>query len=443
MFTRRLSSTQNKMVLQTKAFQPGPLGITLDWATGKVTKVLPDFPGGRASVAVGWQFKELNGFPFSKELLLKLVGGKRAFKATFAAARIATPPTPRGSRCGTGRGSGVDMQHSDSFSSSVNGSVIGAASADTDKCGVCRSRFSLTVWRHHCRICGRCVCHDCSPHQVRMDQHLEALQRACKTCVDLESASRNTELVGSVYAAASRLSALHSAGGEVPQPPLVASGNLGQAIAQLQQSVVDLEDADQSRGTRLERAEALAAERSAECAAIAELMAKSSHQHRWATERLVETTIRLGHICPGASSSSGIGGTPTFGGTYPEMTLVQAVSACEDACRMLQQRADMRGKDTNAKQAIEAGIWEKDGASCSICQRRIGKRVLNRRHHCRMCGRCVCSSCSPSMVQLDPKSGPQRMCVLCVDGAFGSKGAAVEVDLSDEGASGGLSFEGP
>jgi len=276
-----------------------------------------------------------------------------------------------------------------------------------------------------------------------MDQHLEALQRACKTCVDLESASRNTELVGSVYAAASRLSALHSAGGEVPQPPLVASGNLGQAIAQLQQSVVDLEDADQSRGTRLERAEALAAERSAECAAIAELMAKSSHQHRWATERLVETTIRLGHICPGASSSSGIGGTPTFGGTYPEMTLVQAVSACEDACRMLQQRADMRGKDTNAKQAIEAGIWEKDGASCSICQRRIGKRVLNRRHHCRMCGRCVCSSCSPSMVQLDPKSGPQRMCVLCVDGAFGSKGAAVEVDLSDEGASGGLSFEGP
>ncbi|CAK0843651.1 unnamed protein product, partial [Prorocentrum cordatum] len=41
-----------------------------------------------------------------------------------------------------------------------------------------------------------------------------------------------------------------------------------------------------------------------------------------------------------------------------------------------------------------------DSASvCTICSTKLGKRHLHRRHQCYLCGRAVCSGCSPSAVQ--------------------------------------------
>jgi hypothetical protein len=39
---------------------------------------------------------------------------------------------------------------------------------DTPTCEVCAVGFSLARRRHHCRICGSCVCGACSAHNVPM-----------------------------------------------------------------------------------------------------------------------------------------------------------------------------------------------------------------------------------------------------------------------------------
>lgn len=58
--------------------------------------------------------------------------------------------------------------------------------------------------------------------------------------------------------------------------------------------------------------------------------------------------------------------------------------------------------------------WEENASNCSICGAKLGKRHLTPRHHCRLCGRSVCSGCSPSSVQLSGQDGPRRACTECV-----------------------------
>lgn len=53
-----------------------------------------------------------------------------------------------------------------------------------------------------------------------------------------------------------------------------------------------------------------------------------------------------------------------------------------------------------------------------MCQKKVGKRHLNPRHHCRTCGRCVCGACSPSSVQLEGQKGLQRVCSPCIAGSL-------------------------
>ncbi|WP_188795046.1 FYVE zinc finger domain-containing protein [Dyella nitratireducens] len=48
---------------------------------------------------------------------------------------------------------------------------IAAWQADTPRCARCNEEFSRAFpvrWRHHCRLCGSCVCDDCSPDRVRL-----------------------------------------------------------------------------------------------------------------------------------------------------------------------------------------------------------------------------------------------------------------------------------
>jgi hypothetical protein len=48
---------------------------------------------------------------------------------------------------------------------------LSAWQPNTPNCGVCNEPFSRAFplrWPHHCRLCGLCVCDDCSPHRVRL-----------------------------------------------------------------------------------------------------------------------------------------------------------------------------------------------------------------------------------------------------------------------------------
>ncbi|KAF2076930.1 hypothetical protein CYY_001768 [Polysphondylium violaceum] len=69
--------------------------------------------------------------------------------------------------------------------------------------------------------------------------------------------------------------------------------------------------------------------------------------------------------------------------------------------------------DTN-----EAPIWvpDREATKCqSICNQSF--TILNRRHHCRNCGKVVCGSCSNQKLVLKKhtKKKPQRVCLFCYD----------------------------
>jgi hypothetical protein len=55
--------------------------------------------------------------------------------------------------------------------------------------------------------------------------------------------------------------------------------------------------------------------------------------------------------------------------------------------------------------------WAPDAASCGICTNSFG--ISRRRHHCRICGGCVCGPCSPHQLQLAPTKPPVRVCTRC------------------------------
>lgn len=60
---------------------------------------------------------------------------------------------------------------------------------------------------------------------------------------------------------------------------------------------------------------------------------------------------------------------------------------------------------------VDKKTWQEDTVRCSLCHSRFGD-VLNRRHHCRTCGKCVCHDCSPNSLQIMGKM--ERVCNPCV-----------------------------
>lgn len=72
-------------------------------------------------------------------------------------------------------------------------------------------------------------------------------------------------------------------------------------------------------------------------------------------------------------------------------------------------------EDTQKIEA-EAPIWQPDSTAnnCTICNCEFS--LLNRRHHCRMCGKLVCGNCSPHRVVLpNIDTSKQRICVQCFE----------------------------
>eukprot|EP00747_Dinoflagellata_sp_TGD_P211863 gnl/TRDRNA2_/TRDRNA2_85036_c0_seq1.p1 gnl/TRDRNA2_/TRDRNA2_85036_c0~~gnl/TRDRNA2_/TRDRNA2_85036_c0_seq1.p1 ORF type:complete len:275 (+),score=32.99 gnl/TRDRNA2_/TRDRNA2_85036_c0_seq1:69-893(+) len=57
--------------------------------------------------------------------------------------------------------------------------------------------------------------------------------------------------------------------------------------------------------------------------------------------------------------------------------------------------------------------WQ-ESSQCDICGAALGKRNLNPRHHCRICGRSVCGACSPHSVRIDEMFAAQRACTRCI-----------------------------
>ena len=66
---------------------------------------------------------------------------------------------------------------------------------------------------------------------------------------------------------------------------------------------------------------------------------------------------------------------------------------------------------------IAPPVWLADhvASNCQMCRKQFGRLQFTRKHHCRMCGRIVCSTCSDQKRQI-PKLGIDdhvRVCNLC------------------------------
>ena len=56
---------------------------------------------------------------------------------------------------------------------------------NTTSCHVCSQNFGPFTWTHHCRLCGKCVCHAHSQTNRSIPGYT-AEQRVCDTCVNSE-----------------------------------------------------------------------------------------------------------------------------------------------------------------------------------------------------------------------------------------------------------------
>lgn len=57
----------------------------------------------------------------------------------------------------------------------------------------CQSAFSMFNRRHHCRRCGRLVCHSCSQKRMLVDSYGSILVRVCDDCFEQTHSSSKSD----------------------------------------------------------------------------------------------------------------------------------------------------------------------------------------------------------------------------------------------------------
>jgi hypothetical protein len=79
----------------------------------------------------------------------------------------------------------------------------------------------------------------------------------------------------------------------------------------------------------------------------------------------------------------------------------------ERKSRSAQRLSQASPRRANTATARSKTNWQPDTPECSLCN--VSFTLLRRRHHCRACLRCVCSSCCPTALP-----GVLRLCVNCL-----------------------------
>jgi len=291
---------------------------------------------------------------------------------------------------------------------------------DSPNCSLC-GREVGNFTRHHCRICGKCVCAGCSPSKLQMEGYRRT-QRACTPCVGEAQASFNVKSrLGQI---GSRLWSLGiSAETGAATTTAGEPRTLEEATALCEAALLPMESA-------LEDARAEAA--------------KQNHARQQLEASVLELIKKLGgrlHALIGAEA----------GESKPPLSVAEAFERCESALeplvcllaegrrssvgsrfRVRSRSVPKSGDEGGASPLVRGACSPKpetlarrrcctgdvpvkeEASSCSVCCDRLGKRFLRRRHHCRTCGRSVCDKCSPSFIQLEGQKALQRICTPCV-----------------------------
>lgn len=65
--------------------------------------------------------------------------------------------------------------------------------------------------------------------------------------------------------------------------------------------------------------------------------------------------------------------------------------------------------------SMKTVVWQENSEACSVCKKHFGFMHLRRHHHCRVCGKNVCSRCSPARQCVPGYIQDQRVCLNCVE----------------------------
>jgi hypothetical protein len=214
--------------------------------------------------------------------------------------------------------------------------------------------------RHHCRICARPVCAQCSPARVPLEGE-RGVQRACTPCALY--AYKAPALGFRLQRLADQLQAL--AGLPVlDRPEHPPEDHFGDHA---------LEDALKA------------------CEDSARMAAKRQHALELQleqTEEQLKQRAQLAQVEPSFEPASS-----------PALSYLSAI--------------DLSFVGSTMASAFGSAAVCGQGGSCELCNVLLGKRHFKPRHHCRICRRLVCGPCSKSSVQFEHKAGVNRACIEC------------------------------
>jgi hypothetical protein len=115
----------------------------------------------------------------------------------------------------------------------------------------------------------------------------------------------------------------------------------------------------------------------------------------------------------GRRGGGGGGGTPAKGGNGEQLS--RGSSAAKGAAAPSPLAAPVvRGPLSGEGPTLSItpqSKWQPDTELCTICTRDFN--LSRRRHHCRVCGSCVCASCSPFELRLSSNQPTVRICSRC------------------------------
>lgn len=343
---------------------------------------------------------------------------------------------------------------------------------DALNCFCCDAQFGVMNRRHHCRICGKCVCHACSPHSI---QRKGEAQRMCNICFlagagAIDLLPRLQGLREKLH----RFTNLNSDSAPSPQNSTLPA----QALAQCEAAIGPLCEVFAEATSTAARSKEVAAEqfrllcvatervlieeRRLRVEALGQWQTRSSDvEHERRLRRLAEARAAqakgefgeevqkisnhelegwlqesLESLCqlvdaPQKSGAVSNNHTPRHSFfTAPSTSSVFEGTGHNKSLNDNESDATPNRAESTRKQdhsaitkvgsfPLKALAWEENRASCSICDRPMGKRFLRPRHHCRKCGKCICSQCSPSFVVMPTVSrsctaGAQRVCTPCI-----------------------------
>mmetsp|Transcript_85570 Transcript_85570/g.238890 ORF Transcript_85570/g.238890 Transcript_85570/m.238890 type:complete len:424 (-) Transcript_85570:246-1517(-) len=287
---------------------------------------------------------------------------------------------------------------------------------DTANCGVCNARFGdsmRTALRHHCRICGKCVCGGCSKSSLQLRDSKQA-QRACTVCAAGVLHAFSTK--GRLQRIGSRLS-------------LLCRGEASD------HDVQDLEQAtDYCEGAFALAEEALKDEK-ARLQVLEDKIANEQVARRRLEAELLQAKLYILQIGTRFNDSNGADTTVV----QQSCGTREAMAFCEAAFERF-KTSTQKGRrsrsaplrptrdrecETSVKDSVASDVAASklrqasvaNTSNCAVCSSALGKRWLRPRHHCRICGRCVCSACSPNSIQLEGQKQLQRVCTPCASSA--------------------------